>query len=80
MARISSDELAQQFIARGLTAQQGRLLTVKQAQFLFSLAREEAERAGHYGPFRARNGAPEISGVGWTLYVMKNGAGNLKED
>lgn len=79
MANITSDQLAQQFIGRGLTAQQGRLLTAKQAKFLFDLAHREAAEAGVHGPFRAKNGAPEINGLGWELYINRNGSGVLRE-
>lgn len=73
---MTSDQLAKQFIGRGLV--NGKFLTVKQAKWLFDLARQEAERAGCYGPFRAANGAPEIGGIGWTLYINRNGSGVLK--
>jgi hypothetical protein len=80
MAYITSDQLARQFIDRGLTTAHGKLLTTKQAKFLFDLARQEAERAKYFGPFRAVNGAPQIGGMGWTLYINRNGSGALKEE
>lgn len=80
MARITSDQLARDFIERELTTSHGRFLTVKQAKFLFDLARQEAEHAGVYGPFRAANGAPSINGLGWRLYINRNGSGALTEE
>ena len=72
----TADEIAALFAER--LPDTGGGLTVKQVNWLFSVAEQEIRRGGYHGPIGRSVNGRLADGRFWTLNRMPNGAGYLK--